>query len=78
MIKKIGGVRIVGYAGTWSVIDSFGHRYFPYTTLFVLESDLYGDEAAHIIVDRDGHLIMSDVWGDGYEEVEQYYINGGN
>ncbi len=73
MINKVGGVRIAGYSGTWEVVDSFGHRYFPFTTLFVLESSLYGDEVAHVIVDRDGNLILENVWGDGYEEIENYY-----
>lgn len=76
--SKQDGIRLSGYVGTWYVIDSFGHRAFPFTTLFVLESELYGDDAAHIIVDRQGNFVMGDVWGDGYEEIENHYINGGN
>lgn len=73
MKKQLDGIRIDGHAGTWHVIDSFGHRYFPYTTLFLLASDLFGEDSAYIIVDREGNLILDDIYNeDGYEEIEFY------
>lgn len=81
--SKLNSIRISGHVGTWYIVDSFGHRAFPFTTLFVLESELYGDDAAHIIVDGQGHLILSevwdtaDIWNDGYAEIEKYYTDGG-
>lgn len=74
MKNKLNGIRIAGHAGTWHVLDSFGHRYFPYTTLFLLASDFYGDDAACIIVDRAKNLILDDIYDDdGYEEIEKNF-----
>lgn len=64
-------IRIEGHIGTWYVID---HGYFTYTHgesgmpktarvhCFLLEHEQYGDEAACLIVNGEGSVIMDDVW----------------
>lgn len=60
-------IEVEGKRGTWYVIDETeinGRR------LFLLEHEEYGDEAACVIVDEDGKLIMDEIWNgfDDYEE----------
>lgn len=61
------GLRIEGHRGTWYVIDE---KEYDGKTLYLLEHETYGDEAASIIIDEDRNLVMSDVWNgfDDYEE----------
>lgn len=57
-------IEIEGYSGTWYVIDS--HK-FDDKELFLLESEIYGDEAACLIVDENRNLIMDDVYN-GFDD----------
>lgn len=52
-------IQIKGHKGTWSEISnrntSDGH------TLFLMEHDQYGEDAASVIVDENGELLLEDV-----------------
>lgn len=59
------GITIEGYTGTWYVIDT---NETPFGDLFLLESEVYGDETASLIVDENGLLLLDDVWN-GFEDL---------
>lgn len=58
------GLSVPGHEGTWYAID---HLDFKDRTLYLMEHEEYGDEAAHIIVDQNGDLIQDEVWN-GFED----------
>ena len=67
--KKSRGIYIADYEGTWYVIDS---KYdVDYGEIFLLEHEEYGDEAACIIVENDGAVLLDDVWN-GFEDWEEH------
>ena len=61
-------IRILGHVGTWYVIDEadVGDQ-----TLYLLESEKYGDEAACIIVDKNFNIVLEDVWN-GFDDYYEY------
>jgi hypothetical protein len=82
MSKKLdrnsGGIEITGHKGTWYVIDEGDYKITqdvdgkPETLtahLFLLESELYGDEAACLIVNEEKQIILEDVWN-GFDDLE--------
>ena len=71
-------IEVEGHLGTWYVIDEGVFILTPDTErgpqtitahLFLLEHEEYGDEAAGIIVDEKGSLVMEDVYN-GFEDLE--------
>jgi len=66
------GSKVAGHIGPWYVTDvntvDFGKP------IFLLEHEEYGDEAAGIIVDSQGELLLDDVWNgfDDYAEAFGY------
>lgn len=74
-------ISVMGHRGTWYVIHDGYFRQDGATGskhLFLLEHETYGDEAACVIVDKTGKLILDDVWNgfgdlldDGWEEAPQ-------
>ena len=59
-------IAIKGHVGTWHVIDQLtDHR----GTFYLLEHDTYGDEAASLIVLRDGTLVLEDVYN-GFSDLD--------
>lgn len=71
-------IKVEGHVGTWYVIDEGSFILTPDTPdgpqtihvhLFLLEHEEYGDEAASVIVDEAGQLVMDDVWN-GFEDLE--------
>ena len=70
-------IRIPGHTGTWYVID---HGWYLYTPdewtipkthrihCFLLEHEEYGDEAACLIVDQSGTVILDDVYN-GFDDL---------
>lgn len=52
------GIEIEGFVGTWYVIDV---RRIRNRELFLLESELYGDDAAALIVDENRNIVMDNV-----------------
>ena len=53
------GIRVEGHRGTWYVIDT---ENVDGQELFLLESEQHGDQAAGVIVDKSGTLILENVW----------------
>lgn len=63
-------IKVKGHVGTWYVIDS---TYTPDKgMIFLLESEIFGDEAPSVIVDRAGRLLLENVYNgfDDYYESE--------
>lgn len=50
-----GGFTIDGHKGTWSIIAMTYNRG---RQLFLMEHERYGDEAAYIIIDNKGDLVL--------------------
>lgn len=50
---------IANHMGTWYVIDE---TYYHGTPIYLVESEVYGDEAACLIVDSKLRVILEDVW----------------
>lgn len=65
---KHNGIVVAGYIGTWYVIDS---AEFNGKKVFLLESEIFGDEAAGIIVDDKRRVIAENVWNGLKYELEQ-------
>lgn len=73
-------IRVAGHVGTWYVIDEGRFVWIEDTPsggvketrahLFLLEHERYGDEAAGVIVDEDGNLVLEDVWN-GFDDLEE-------
>lgn len=72
-------ITVEGHVGTWYVIDEGWYRLTPDVDgkpktldahVFLLEHEKYGDEAACIIVDENGALVLEDVWN-GFEDLEE-------
>lgn len=56
---KKDGIKIEGHFGTWYII---GENHYDGGAAFLLEHEIYGDEVACLIVDKDGKVILGDVW----------------
>lgn len=72
-------IKVEGHVGTWHIIDSGVYELTPdengkpttiRATCFLLEHDKYGDEAASVIVDQDGKLLLDDVYN-GFDDLEE-------
>lgn len=72
-------IRIPGHIGTWYVIDDGWYLYTPdkegmpktyRVHCFLLEHEQYGDEAAGLIVDEHGRIILDDVYN-GLDELSE-------
>lgn len=66
-LAKREGIKVESHRGTWYVIDE---KDYDGQTLYLLEHETYGDEAASIIIDDDGNLILEDVWN-GWLDYEE-------
>lgn len=71
-------IRVDGHTGTWYVIDEGDFAFISganseqqtiTTHLFLLEHEIYGDEAACVIVDDASNLILEDVCN-GFDSLE--------
>ena len=72
------GIEIAGHKGTWYVIDEGDFQITPDVDgkpetltahLFLLESELYGEDAAGLIVNDEKQIVMEDVWN-GFDDLE--------
>lgn len=67
------GLAVAGHIGTWHVIDD---ATVEDQAFFLLEHDTYGDEAASIIVDAKGKLVLDEIYnGFDDETLEQLRLN---
>jgi len=72
MIKnKDDHIRIEGHVGTWYVISEKDNTRFG--KLFLLEHETYGDDAACLIVDETGEVIVDEVWN-GFRDYEEWLV----
>lgn len=68
LTKDSDNIKITEHFGTWYVIDTAEH---DGETLFLLENEEHGDEAACIIVDGDKNLVLGDVWN-GFDDYNEH------
>lgn len=61
------GIRLKNHVGTWYAIAT---RNINGKDLFLLESEQYGDEAACVITDKEGNIVLDDV-SNGFLEYEE-------
>ena len=70
-------IQVEGHYGTWHVIDDGWYALTPDVNgepkvyrahCLLLEHDEYGDEAASVIVDQDGRLLLEDVYN-GFDDL---------
>lgn len=67
------GLAVAGHIGTWHVIDE---TMVEDKAFFLLEHDTYGDEAASIIVDAKGKLVLDEIYnGFDDETLEQIKLD---
>ena len=66
---KTEGARILGYSGTWSSIKQ---NIICGVTYYLMESDFFGDEMYHIIMNDSGRCVMTseDGFNPLYEEMD--------
>lgn len=57
--ENTNGLKVLGHIGTWHTIGRTEVMGQPF---FLMEHDEFGDEAAAIIVDSQGALILEDIW----------------
>jgi len=62
-------IKIQGHVGTWYVIDERDTEL--HGKLFLLEHETYGDEAACLIVNGDGEVILGGVWN-GFLDYDEW------
>lgn len=62
---KRDGIKVYGHIGKWYIIDTLIK---PYATYYLLESEIYGSDAPHIIINDKGKVIIQDVCN-GFEEL---------
>ena len=62
-------IEVEGHIGTWYVVDT---EVIEHTKYFLLEHEEHGDEAACVIVDSDGKLVLDDVWN-GFDDLKEYF-----
>jgi len=76
IVNKSEHITVKGHRGTWYVIDNGyftpnvipGENTIGIKHLFLLEHEIHGDEAACVIVDEAGELILADVWN-GFDDL---------
>lgn len=61
------GIKIKGHRGTWYIIDE---TVYDGKRLYLLESEIWGDEVASLIVDEDCNVVLDDVWN-GFFDYEE-------
>lgn len=72
------GIKIEGHRGTWYVINEMD-VYNDATKkedkrLYLLEHEVYGEDAPHLIVDKDLNIILDDVWN-GFDDYWEFIGN---
>ena len=65
MLSCKDGIKVNGHVGTWYVIDETRYNGCKY---YLLESEIYGDEAAALIVNSKCQIVLDDVWN-GFDDL---------
>lgn len=56
---KLENIKLKDYIGTWYVID---RGYYRGQEVFLLESEIYGDETQHLIINDKYKVLLDDIW----------------
>lgn len=59
-------IKIAGHIGTWSAIEEVIYKG---KTIYLMEHDFYGDEAAMLIIDEDNNIVADEIWN-GFDDLE--------
>lgn len=65
-IAKRDGIKIKGRKGTWYVVSE---REYPNVTYYLVESEIYGDEAEWLLIDSDFNLVADGIYN-GWDDVD--------
>jgi hypothetical protein len=68
IVEGSDNITVQGHTGTWYVIEG---ETIDGRNLFLLESEQHGDEAAALIVDEAGNLVLDDVYN-GFDDYREY------
>jgi len=66
--SKSDKIKVKGHRGTWYVIITvrkYGNTYY------LLESEQYGEDAAHIAIRQDGSLLLDEIYN-GITDIHEY------
>ena len=66
-------VKVKGHIGRWSTIDSktYTEDDGSAKTYHLMEHETYGDEAAMLVLDSDGTVVLDDVWN-GFDDLDYF------
>lgn len=67
-IAKRDGIKVEGRKGTWYVVSE---REYPTGIYYLVESEIWGDEAEWLLIDSDYNEIAAEIY-DGWDTVEEY------
>lgn len=73
--RKFVSVKIEGQEGTWTEIDMMNvnvKESLENENLYLMESDIYGEEVHHIIIDEEGEKVATGIH-DGWDDL-LYYV----
>ena len=59
-------IKVDGHFGTWYVIDETENPK-TFEPIFLLEHEVYGDEAAHIVVNESGNVLCHETYN-GFDD----------
>lgn len=65
-IAKRDGIKIKGKNGTWYVVSE---KEFESGTHYLVESEIYGDEAEWLLIDSDSNLVADEIYN-GWDDVD--------
>ena len=66
-------VKVAGHIGHWhTILSKTYEKEGVATTYHLMEHETYGDEAAMLILDSNGNIVLSDVYN-GFEDLEYVF-----
>jgi hypothetical protein len=72
IFKEKTGIKVDGHFGTWY---SIAKKDYNGRTLYIMEHEKFGDEAACVIIDENNKLIANDVWN-GFDDYDEWVADG--
>ena len=68
VIARREGIKLQNYKGTWYVIDE---KEYDGETLYLVESEVYGDERAAMVINNDLEVLFDEAWN-GFDDYDEY------
>ena len=62
-------ITIKKHTGTWYTIDKFFYRGLAF---YILESEDYGEDVAHLVVNSKAAVYLTDIWDNSLEELKSF------